>query len=89
MGFPVILPVLWVNHSVGVDSISCPNSFSLVSSPPTLGWPPICGQSAICCKGETGNSLGRDTDTVAAGSYCSSKQKSNARVGGTLTGLFP
>lgn len=61
-----------VNDSVGVNSVFGPNSFSLVFPPPTLGSLPVCLQSAICCKGEIGNSLG--SDTVAAGSYCSSKQ---------------
>lgn len=62
-----------VKGSVGVHSVSGLNSFSLVFPPPTLGLPPICLQSAVCCKGEAGNSLGRNA--VAAGSYCSSKQK--------------
>ena len=61
------------DDNVGVDSVSGPNSFSLVFPPPTLGSPPVCLQSAVCCEGEAGISLG--SDTVAAGSYCSSKQK--------------
>lgn len=62
-----------VDDSVGVDSISGPDSFSLVFPPPTLGLPPVCLQSAVCCKGEAGDSLG--SDTVAAGSYCSSEPR--------------
>lgn len=74
--FPFLFsPYLYysVDDSVGVDSISGPDSFSLVFPPPTLGLPPVCLQSAVCCKGEAGDSLG--SDTVAAGSYCSSKPR--------------
>lgn len=62
-----------VDHRVCVNSVSGPNSFSLAFPPPTLGSPPVCLQSAVCCKGEAGGSLG--SDPVAVGSYCSSKQK--------------
>lgn len=62
-----------VDRKVAVDSVSGPNSFPLVFPPPTLGSPPVCLQSAVCCEAEAGNSLG--SDTVAAGSYCSSEQK--------------
>lgn len=62
-----------VDRRVGVNSVSGPNSFSLAFPPPTLGSPPVCLQSAVCCKGEAGGSLG--SDPVAVGSYCSSKQK--------------
>lgn len=57
-----------VHDGVGGDSFSGPNSFSLVFPPPTLGSPPVCQQSAVCCEGEAGDSLG--SGTVAAGSYC-------------------
>ena len=60
----------YLYDSVGVDSVSGPHSFSLVFfPPPTLGSPPVCLQSAVCCKGEAGDSPG--SDTVAVGSYCS------------------
>lgn len=74
--FPFLFsPYLYssVDDSVGVDSVSGPDSFSLVFPPPPLGLPPVCLQSAVCCKGEAGDSLG--SDTVAAGSYCSSKPR--------------
>lgn len=88
--FPFLLSLYLyysVEDGVGGDSFSGPNSFSLVFPPPTLGSPPACQQSAVCCEGEAGDSLG--SDTVAAGSYCSAKPKSQAGGGGTLTGLVP
>lgn len=57
---------------MGVDSVSGPNCFALVS-PSYFGLASVCLQSAVCCEGEAGISLG--SDTVAADRYCSSKQK--------------
>lgn len=45
-----------VDDSVGVDSVSGPNSISLAFPPPTLGSPPVCLQSTVCCEGEAGDS---------------------------------
>lgn len=62
--FPFLVsPYLYYNvdTSVGVDSVSGPDSFSLVFPPPALGSPPVCLQSTVCCKGEAGGSLGSDT----------------------------
>lgn len=64
--FPFLFsPYLWysVDDNVGVHSVSGPNSFSLVP-PPALGSPPVCLQSAVCCEGEAGNSLGSAVTVV-------------------------
>lgn len=72
--FPVRFYLCYsADDRVGVNSVSGLNSFPLAFPPPTLGSPPVCLQSAVCCQGEAGDSLG--SDTVAAGSHCSSKQK--------------
>lgn len=73
--FPALFsPYLYysLDDNEGVSSVSGPNFFSLIP-PSFLGSPPVCLQSAVCCAGEAGNSPG--SGPVAAGSYCSSKQK--------------